>query len=132
MFEFRKTDVGDLSILYMSGSLNALTAEQLRVTINDLVQNRREYVILDLSLLELVDSSGVGALVSLLKRIHAFQGQVKIACLRGQPRDIFHLLNLHKAFEVFSTVEDAVRSFSGDFYNQLVTNFPEQLSAVSK
>ncbi len=130
MFEFRKTDVGELSILFLHGSLNALTSEQLRSVINDLVRVRRQYVILDLSSLELVDSSGVGALVSLFKRIRSFDGQVKIACLQGQPRDIFRLLNLHKAFDIATNVEDAARSFSGGFYEKLVSTFPDQLSLL--
>ncbi|TNE45129.1 MAG: anti-sigma factor antagonist [Deltaproteobacteria bacterium] len=113
MFEFRKTDHEDLTILYLQGHLNALTAEQLRGVINDMVMTQRRFVVLDLSSLELIDSSGVGALVSLFKRIRGFQGQVKIAGLRGQPREIFQLLNLHKAFDIASDVEEATRELLG-------------------
>lgn len=111
MFDFRRTDHEEMSILSLQGHLNALNAEQLRSVINDMVLSKRKFIVIDLSSLELIDSSGVGALVSLFKRIQNIDGRLKIAGLNGQPRDIFHLLNLHKAFDMAADTEDAVRSF---------------------
>lgn len=111
MLDYRKTDYEDLCIIALQGHLNALTAEQLRSMIQELVVSRRRYVVLDLSALELIDSSGVGALVSLFKKVKTYQGHVKMAALRGQPADIFRLLNLHKAFDVCPGVDDAVQEF---------------------
>ncbi len=57
-------------------------------------------VTLELSSLRLIDSSGVGVIVSLFKRIRANGGQVKIVGLRDQPRAIFRLLRLDRVFPV--------------------------------
>jgi anti-sigma B factor antagonist len=50
----------------------------------------------DLSNLRLIDSSGVGALVSLYKRAHAQGSNVEIRGLRDQPLAIFRLLRLDR------------------------------------
>ncbi|HMW03405.1 MAG TPA: STAS domain-containing protein, partial [Acidobacteriota bacterium] len=55
---------------------------------------------------DLIDSSGVGAIVSLFKRVRTLQGDVKIARLRGQPAEIFKLLRLDRAFPK-KIIEDA-------------------------
>jgi len=111
MFEHSRTDKGDITILALKGSLNALTAPEFKPQIDALVGARRLRVIVDLSGLELIDSSGVGAIVSLFKRLRMIGGDVKIAALQGQPKEIFRILRLEKAFEIAGTVEEAERRF---------------------
>ena len=111
MLEFNKTEQNDIVILSLKGNLDALTAPDLRPTIDDLVSNRKNKVVLDLKQLELIDSSGVGAIVSLFKRVRQIDGDVKIACLENQPKEIFRLLNLDKAFDILESVEAAEYKF---------------------
>lgn len=110
MFEYRREQQGAVTVLSLRGNLDALTAPELRREIDTLVAERRSPVVLDLSGLELVDSSGVGSIVSLLKRMRMLTppGEVKIADLRGQPLQIFQLLRLHRAFDICPSVADAV------------------------
>lgn len=114
MFEYRREQHGSVTILSLRGNLDALTAPELRREIDALVAEKRSPVVLDMAGLELVDSSGVGSIVSLLKRMRLLQppGEVKIADLRGQPLQIFQLLRLHKAFDTCPTVADAIARLS--------------------
>ena len=73
--------------------------------------NRRTKVVFDLRDLTLIDSSGVGAIVSLFKRVRMLGGDVKIACLANQPKEIFRLLRLDRAFDLFDTVDEAKTKF---------------------
>ena len=57
-------------------------------------------VTVDLSDLRLNDSSGVGAMVSLYKRIRANGGEVRFVGVTAQPLVIFKLLRLDRAFEL--------------------------------
>ena len=111
MLEFEQTDRDDIVVLILKGNLDALTATELRPTIDELVSSRRLKVIFDLAGLTLIDSSGVGAIVSLFKRVRMLGGDVKIACLANQPKEIFRLLRLDRAFELFDTVEAAEAKF---------------------
>jgi len=95
-----RTDNGDETVLEIDGTLDAVTAPELRAVLDQLVNDRRKSVTLELSSLRLIDSSGVGVIVSLFKRIRANGGQVKIVGLRDQPRAIFRLLRLDRVFPV--------------------------------
>jgi anti-sigma B factor antagonist len=111
MLEFKREDLGDIEVLILKGNLDALTAPQLRPTIDELVSSRKIRVVFDLRDLTLIDSSGVGAIVSLFKRVRMLGGDVKIACLANQPKEIFRLLRLDRAFDLFDTVEEARGKF---------------------
>lgn len=111
MFKYTQSENNNISILALQGELTALTADQLREVINQMVMNHCLSVIIDLHSLVLIDSSGVGALVSLFKRIRAIRGEVKIAGLRSQPKEIFQLLNLDKAFDIEINTEEALKAF---------------------
>lgn len=111
MLDYDKQERGDVTVFALRGNLDALTAPSLRKEIDALMAARRINVVFDLSGLELIDSSGVGVLVGLFKRVRTHQGDVKIARLTGQPAEIFKLLRLDRAFEIFETIEAAVGRF---------------------
>ena len=91
---------GDETTLMIEGTLDAVTAPELRTIVDQLVNERRPSITLDLSSLRLIDSSGVGVIVSLFKRVQANGGQLKIVGLHDQPRAIFRLLRLDRMFPV--------------------------------
>lgn len=111
MLDYDKNEEGDVTIFSLKGNLDALTAPTLKKEIEALLAARKINVVFDLSGLELIDSSGVGAIVSLFKRVRTLQGDVKIACLQGQPFEIFKLLRLDRAFEIFDLKEEAIKRF---------------------
>ncbi len=96
----QRKDEGDETVLEIEGTLDAVTAPELRGVVDQLVNEQRKTVTLDLANLRLIDSSGVGVIVSLFKRIRAIGGQVRIVGLRDQPRAIFRLLRLDRVFPV--------------------------------
>jgi anti-sigma B factor antagonist len=98
--KYTRKDEGDETTLEIDGTLDAVTAPDLRNVVDELVEQRRKSVTLELSSLRLIDSSGVGVIVSLFKRMRANGGQVKIVGLRDQPRAIFRLLRLDRVFPV--------------------------------
>ena len=95
-----RTDTDNETVLKIEGTLDAVTAPELRSVVDDLVTEGRKEVTLDLAALRLIDSSGVGVIVSLFKRVRANGGQVRITGLRDQPRAIFRLLRLDRVFPV--------------------------------
>ena len=82
--------------LVIEGELDAVSVAELRGDLDKLVKMRPALVDVDLSSLRMVDSSGVGALVSLYKRVGAQGGRVVIKGLRDQPLAIFRLLRLDR------------------------------------
>ncbi len=84
--------------LSIAGELDAITAPELRTAFEALAAEEPPQVVLDLSALELIDSSGVGAIVALFKQLKTFGGELGVVGLQGQPRSIFQLLRLDRVF----------------------------------
>jgi anti-sigma B factor antagonist len=93
---FSRTDDGDATTLRIEGALDAVSTPEIRPMIDALVAEQRATVTVDLSSLRVIDSSGVGAIVSLYKRMRAQGGQVSVKGLRDQPLAIFRLLRLDR------------------------------------
>jgi anti-sigma B factor antagonist len=87
---------GGATRLAIEGELDAVTVSDLRSEIEKLLAKRPNRVEVDLSSLRMLDSSGVGALVSLYKRVRANGGEVIVIGLRDQPLAIFRLLRLDR------------------------------------
>ncbi|HET6284335.1 MAG TPA: STAS domain-containing protein [Polyangia bacterium] len=83
-------------VLKIEGELDAVTVPELRAAIDRLADSRPTQVVVDLSFLRVIDSSGVGAIVSLYKRVRATGGDVRVIGLRDQPLAIFQLLRLDR------------------------------------
>ncbi|MEZ4399976.1 MAG: STAS domain-containing protein [Kofleriaceae bacterium] len=96
--DFSRTDQGDTTSLRIAGTLDVLTAPTLAPVIDAIVAERRAKVVADLAGLDLIDSSGVAALVALYKRVRAGGGQVTVTGARDQPLAIFKLLRMDKVF----------------------------------
>jgi anti-sigma B factor antagonist len=94
--KFQISSKDDLTLLTIDGQLDALTAPDLRGEIDKLVDRGPARIEVDLTNLRLIDSSGIGALVSLYKRMRAQGGKVEIKGLRDQPLAIFRLLRLDR------------------------------------
>ncbi|MBX3231189.1 MAG: STAS domain-containing protein [Labilithrix sp.] len=93
-----RTDREGESRIQLEGSLDALTAPEIRPIFDKLVAEKRPRVVLDLQNVTMIDSSGVGAMVSLFKRIKAEGGVVTVANAHSQPLSVLKLLKLDKVF----------------------------------
>ena len=84
---------GGLHIV-IEGELDAVTAAEVRKDVDQVCASNPPRVEIDLSTLRMIDSSGVGTLVSIYKRVRAQGGEVVMVGLRDQPLAIFRLLRL--------------------------------------
>lgn len=102
---------GTAIVLSFIGRMDAPAINPLREKILSQLEENPPNVVLDLSQLSWIDSSGVGVLISVYKRARQAGGDAKVANLQQQPKEIFRLLRLESAFTVFDSVESAVASF---------------------
>jgi len=87
-----------LDLLKLGGSLDAMTAPELLPTIDRLVEEKRTRITVNLEGLDLIDSSGVAAIVALYKRTRSNGGRVTVTGARDQPLAIFKLLRMDRVF----------------------------------
>lgn len=86
------------SRLKVVGALDALTARSVRPVIDDVVARRPRRVVVDLEDLTLLDSFGVGLIVSLFKRLKAYGAELVVVGAHDQPLTVLRVLKLEAAF----------------------------------
>jgi anti-sigma B factor antagonist len=91
-----RTDSEGESKLRIFGALDALTVREIKPVIDALVADRPRRVTVDFNELTLLDSSGVGAVVSLFKRVKATGGEVVVVGAHDQPLAVLKLLKLDR------------------------------------
>ena len=97
--------------LSLDGRLTLVSAPQLRTAITEAVDSGRTRVVVDLTKVGFMDSSGLGALVAGLKRTRQAGGDLRIASPQEQVRMVLDLTNLDRILHPFDTVGDAVNGW---------------------
>lgn len=110
-FEYTKEERESVVIFHLNGSLDIGTVSTMRADLDTLLSSGQHQVIFDLHKLEQIDSSGIGAIIALFKRVRSNKGDMKIANLIGQPREIFSLLRLDRVFDIHENVDQALKNF---------------------
>ena len=88
----------DLVLVILSGELDIYTVRELSPGPGPLDPSERPSWSIDLTDVTLLDSSGLGALVSLLNRARAGEGQLGLVCPHRHLRRVFEITGLRRAF----------------------------------
>jgi anti-sigma B factor antagonist len=91
---FSTTIDGGTVTLNITGELDAVSVPELRPHIDDLISKGHKKIVVDLKGLRLIDSSGVGAIVYLFRRVKGLGGTVVVRGANDQPLAILRLLKL--------------------------------------
>jgi len=91
--------------------LDASNAAEFKRDIAPILQLHPRLV-LDLSKVRFVDSSGLGAMLSCLRQLSARNGDLKLCGMSTQVRALFELVRMHRIFDIYGTPEEAVRAFA--------------------
>jgi anti-sigma B factor antagonist len=95
-------------VIEVTGELDVYTAPRLRELLIDLI-NKGEYnLIVDMEMMEFLDSGGLGVLVGGLKRVRAHDGSLHIARPPERVLRILRASTLFNVFPPFDTVDEAL------------------------
>lgn len=99
-----------VGVVTLRGPLTAVQAEGFRNELTGWYANGAtcRNVVLDCQHLEFMDSSGLGALIAILKRISEHGGDLLIAGLSKKVRMVFEITRAHRIFRILDTVEEAI------------------------
>ena len=92
-------------------NLDASNVREFRDAVQSLIQDRTR-VVLDMSGVNFVDSSGLGALISCLRQVNARKGDFRLCGMSRTVRALFELMRMHRVFNIHESRADAVASFN--------------------
>lgn len=91
----------DYLIAKLQGEMDALGCTKIRSELEQIAETKNSNnVALDLSDVSFLDSSGVGLIVFLFKRLKAQSRTLKIIGVQGQPQELIKLLRIDSAISV--------------------------------
>ena len=93
-------------------TLDASNVVELRQRVGEIERNHSR-IVFDMSRVEFIDSSTIGALVGFMRKARAAGGDVKLAGLTPDIETIFELTRLQKVFQIHGSVDEALREFEG-------------------
>jgi anti-sigma B factor antagonist len=105
--------VGDVTVIDAEGRITlGEGASAFRDMIRDLASKGNRKLLINLSDVYYIDSSGIGEMVSGFTTVTNNGGQLKLVGLSKRVKDLLQITKLYTVFEVFDDEADAVRSFS--------------------
>jgi anti-sigma B factor antagonist len=110
-FSLRIRQEGKVTLLDVSGRLTSFETVALRDAIAQLLKQKRNQIVLNLSGLQYIDSSGIGELARNYVSVVKQGGQMKVVGLSSKVEDVLKITQLYRVFPEFPSEEEAVDSF---------------------
>jgi anti-sigma B factor antagonist len=107
-----RTDVSSLdgwTVVTIYGELDVASAPALRERLIGLVNEGSAHLVLDLEGLDFLDSTGLGVIISALKRARTNDGDLRLVCTQSRIRRLFEITALDKAFPLHASLEEAIK-----------------------
>lgn len=93
--------------------LDADNSGELKEYLQRLLKNEAKALVIDLSAVNFIDSSGLGALLSGYKNASLLQGSLVLSGLQPRVQSMFELTRLHHVFEIYSSSQEALDHTEG-------------------
>ena len=100
LFDASYDEKSDKWNVQLYGEVDIYNADSLKSELHALIDERQADIVLDCTNLNYIDSTGLGVLVSALKKIREADKQISIVCLKPHIAKIFTLTGLDKVFEI--------------------------------
>ena len=100
-----------VSILRVSGYVDTTTSPDLERRLQALLREKRYHVVVDLARVEYISSAGWGIFISEIREIREHGGDLKLAGMAPDVREVFDLLEFENILQSYSDADLAVASF---------------------
>ena len=102
--------VDGLKVFELTGSLDIATSPTVRAALTTASEQEQQHrFIVDLTKVEFLDSTGLGALIGAQRRAKEFGGDVRLIAKEGQILRLLRITGLLKVFAVYPTLDEGVK-----------------------
>ena len=96
------------TVLAVSGELDMATAPAVRERLHGLLADGHDKLVVDLDEVGFLDSTALGVLVGVLKRVRTQGGDLHLVCTQPRVLKVFEITRLDQAFTIRDSVDAAV------------------------
>jgi len=105
-----KTSPNRWQVLSIVGEIDMATAPRFRQQLLEVINAGHPYVVLDLSQVDFMDSTGLGVLIGAVKRVRSANGDIRLVQGNSRVAELLEITKLNKAISVFSSVAEATHA----------------------
>ncbi len=100
-----------LTICYVEGEIDINTSPDVKKPFDKLISSKTPKIIVNLSKVTYVDSSGLATLVEILKNMRSYGGKLKLSNMSSKIKSLFEITKLEKLFDIVADEEEAISTF---------------------
>jgi anti-sigma B factor antagonist len=95
-------------VITVTGEIHVSTAPDFSRRLNDAIGTGKTWVILDLSDVAFIDSTGLSVLLNGMRRLNRMRGHMTLVCSNPTVLRLFQVTRLDSTFEILATREEAL------------------------
>ena len=99
---------GDLTVLEVQGEVDLHSAGQLQDRLVQVIAAGRQSIVVDLTGLSFLDSTGLGVLVAARTQARQAGAELRLVCASDRMLKLFRITGLDAVFEIYATVPAAI------------------------
>ncbi len=103
-----RVDRGGRTIMTLGGEIDVYTAPFVRERLDEAVREGRTNLVVDLTGVRFLDSTGLGVLVGRLKLTRSLGGSLRLVGTDARVLKVFAITGLDKVFEIYPTLAEAL------------------------
>lgn len=111
MINIEKKDKIDV-VSFDVNNINALISDEVREAISRVFDTSNAKVIINLSGVNYIDSTGFGCFLSIMRTARNNYGELKFAQPEPRIMELFRTLHLHTVFQIYDDMDSCIRSFN--------------------
>lgn len=102
------SSLNGIATIRVEGEIDLFSSHELRAALMGLVNRKTSPIVVDLSLVTYIDSSGIATFVEGLKVMMRYQGSLRLAGISDRIMEIFTFSKLDRVFEIYRSADDAL------------------------
>ena len=110
--EILEKKIGNVYLISIGGNLDAYSVNDVESKLNSLIDAGQVRLVVSLDKLEYMSSSGLRVLLATLKKVRKQQGDIRLACLKPNIKEVFDISGFNQLFNISDTEETAIASFA--------------------
>jgi anti-anti-sigma factor len=109
--EIKSREEKGIIIISLEGEVDISATDSIRGKLKKLSDEKKKSVLIDMTAVPYIDSSGLGMFVETMQEISKYGGKIKLMKLTADVKKVFELTRLNKFFDIFDEEKEALESF---------------------
>lgn len=106
----KQTENG-IVVCKIEGEINIDNSYEMRKAFDEIISDKTKKVIIDLSTLLYIDSSGLATLIEMFQRLKKIDGELRLCCLNDKVKSVFEITKLNTLFSIHENLDSAKEGF---------------------